>query len=72
MEHFFSIAGNKREKLGAFDSITFWPKYVFPNPIDEKMKLYFSSKEQFDEPDVVITFEHTALIVEKVDYGSLF
>ncbi|MCE9949310.1 hypothetical protein [Hafnia paralvei] len=65
MEHFFSaLLGINGESWGAFESITFWPKYVFPNPVDENMKLYFSGQERFAEPDVVITFEHIALIVE--------
>lgn len=65
MEHFFSaLLGINGESWGAFESITFWPKYVFPNPVDEKMKLYFSGQERFAEPDVVITFEHIVLIVE--------
>lgn len=65
MEHFFSaLLGINGKSWGAFESITFWPKYVFPNPVDEKMKLYFSGQERFAEPDVVITFEQTALIVE--------
>lgn len=65
MEQFFSaLLGIDMESWGAFESITFWPKYVFPNPVDENMKLYFSGQERFAEPDVVITFEHIALIVE--------
>jgi hypothetical protein len=65
MEHFFSaLLGINGESWGAFESINFWPKYVFPNPVDENMKLYFSGQERFAEPDVVITFEHIALIVE--------
>lgn len=65
MEHFFSaLLGINGESWGAFESITFWPKYVFPNAVDEKMKLYFSGQERFAEPDVVITFEHIVLIVE--------
>ncbi len=73
MEHFFSaLLGINGESWGAFESITFWPKYVFPNPVDENMKLYFSGQERFAEPDVVITFEHIALIVEvKPPAGSM-
>lgn len=65
MEYFFSkLLGKKGKNLGVFESITFWPKYVFPNPVDKKLNLYFSGQERFAEPDVVITFEHAALIVE--------
>lgn len=65
MEQFFSaLLGIDMESWGEFESIAFWPKYVFPNPVDDKMKLYLSGQERFAEPDVVITFEHTALIVE--------
>lgn len=65
MEHFFSaLLGINTEHWGEFESITFWPKYAFPDPVDEKMKLYLSGQERFAEPDVVIAFEHIALIVE--------
>ncbi|MGG6134545.1 hypothetical protein ACQV2E_01540 [Pantoea allii] len=65
MEHFFSaLLGINKETRGTFESMTFWPKYVFPDSVDEKMKVYLSGQERFAEPDVVITFEHIALIVE--------
>jgi hypothetical protein len=65
MDQFFlSLLGINRESWGDFESITFWPKYTFPVPIDEKMKRYLTGDEQFAEPDLVLTFENTALIVE--------
>lgn len=65
MDHFFStLLGINSDSCGAFESIIFWPKYTFPKQVEEKMKLNLSGQERFAEPDLVITFEHTALIVE--------
>lgn len=65
MDLFFSaLLGIDRNRWGEFKSITFWPKYAFPKQVEEEMKLNFSGQERFAEPDLVITFEHTALIVE--------
>jgi len=65
MEIFFSsLLGVKQESWGDFESIKFWPKYIFPSPIDERMKPFFSRDEQFVEPDLVLTFEHAALLIE--------
>lgn len=61
---FSKLLGKTEESWGAFESIAFWPKFAFPDSIDEKMKPYLSGQERFSEPDVVITFEHAALIVE--------
>lgn len=65
MDQFFSaLLGVNRESWGEFESIAFWPKYAFPEPIDDAMKAYLSGDERFVEPDLVVTFENTALIVE--------
>ena len=65
MDHFFSaLLGINRGSWGEFESITFWPKYAFPKKVEDEMKLNLSGQERFAEPDLVITFEHTALIVE--------
>lgn len=65
MDQFFSaMLGINRDSWGKFESITFWPKYVFPDPADEKMQPFLSGDERFAEPDLVISFEHTALIIE--------
>lgn len=65
MSHFFSaLTGKSRDDWGVYEAIAFWPKFAFPDSIDEKMQPYTSGLEQFSEPDVVITFEHAALIVE--------
>lgn len=65
MGNFFSslLIGYSKD-WGEFESIKFWRKYAFPSLVDEKMKPYLSGHERFAEPDLVITFEQTALIVE--------
>ena len=65
MDQFLSaLLGINGASWGAFESITFWPKYAFPDPVDEKMKPYLSGEERFAEPDLVLTFKHAALIIE--------
>lgn len=65
MDQFLSaLLGINRACWGAFESIIFWPKYAFPELADEKMKPYLSGEERFAEPDLVLTFEHAALIIE--------
>lgn len=65
MDQFLSaLLGINTASWGAFESIIFWPEYAFPEPADEKMKPYLSGEERFAEPDLVLTFEHVALIIE--------
>lgn len=49
---------------GKFDSLVFWPKYSFPEVIDDGVRHWVNEKDEFAEPDVVLTFEHATLIVE--------
>ncbi|WP_413796566.1 hypothetical protein [Kosakonia cowanii] len=49
---------------GKFESLTFWPKYPFPDELDSAVAPWINEKDKYAEPDVVLTFEHATLMVE--------
>ncbi|MGR4050441.1 hypothetical protein [Kosakonia cowanii] len=57
------LAADIRE-WGKFESLTFWPKYPFPDELDSAVAPWINEKDKYAEPDVVLTFEHATLIVE--------
>ncbi|MDC9581142.1 hypothetical protein PSI15_06090 [Xenorhabdus sp. PR6a] len=61
MNLFISISlGLDTNKWGKFESLIFWPKYYFRE-----------GEKNYAEPDVVIEFEHAALVIEvKPPQGS--
>lgn len=49
---------------GKFESVIFWPKYDFPAATDESLSFLINGENDYAEPDVVVNFEHAALLVE--------
>lgn len=49
---------------GKFESLTFWPKYPFPDELDSAVAPWINEHDKYAEPDVVLTFEHATLMVE--------
>ncbi|HEX4502103.1 MAG TPA: hypothetical protein VH187_13275 [Scandinavium sp.] len=49
---------------GAFESITFWPKYDFPDQIDKSVHRWVDDGSRFAEPDVVMNFAQATLLIE--------
>ncbi|MCE0490453.1 hypothetical protein LU196_10380 [Pantoea sp. Mb-10] len=59
-----SLLGINRDDWGEFECMLFWPKYDFPQIIPNNIKLALDGEARYAEPDVVMNFEHAALIVE--------
>lgn len=59
-----SILNVDTSDWGEFESIIFWPKYDFPDFIDESVRRWINARDRFSEPDVVLNFTHCTLIVE--------
>lgn len=65
LQHFLSsLVGVEANEWGKFESIVFWPKYDFPDLIDESVSRWIDDEGKFAEPDVVMNFTHAALLIE--------
>lgn len=49
---------------GEFESLTFWPKYDFPDLIVGSVRHWINDEDEFAEPNVVMNFTHATLLIE--------
>lgn len=59
-----SLLATDIREWGKFESLTFWPKYPFPDELDSAVAPWINERDKYAEPDVVLTFEHATLMVE--------
>lgn len=59
-----SVLNVKVCEWGEFESLTFWPKYDFPDPLDEAFRQWINDEDKSAEPDVVMNFTHATLLIE--------
>lgn len=59
-----SLLGVNVKNWGAFESIVFWPKYDFPPAISDHVAHWVSKEDHYAEPDVILNFTDTALLIE--------